>query len=83
MKNKKIFIAGHRGMAGSATLNFLKEKKFSNIITATRSKLDLTNSLSVEKFIKREKPDVVINCAGRVGVLWQIINIQQNFYLKI
>jgi len=67
MKKTKIFIAGHKGMVGSAVLEFLKNKNFKNLIIADKKKLDLTNSSKVKKFIKRKKPDVVINCAGRVG----------------
>ena len=67
MKNVKVFIDGHRGMVGSALFAFLKANKFKNIIIAKRSKLDLTDPKIVNKFIKNKKPDVVINCAGRVG----------------
>jgi len=66
MKKIKIFIAGHSGLVGSALYIFLKEKKF-NLITATRSKLDLTDAARVKRFIRETKPNVVINCAGRVG----------------
>jgi len=68
MINKKIFIAGHKGMVGSCLLNFLKiEKKFKNIIVSDRKKLNLTDSKKVDLFIKKTKPDVIINCAGLVG----------------
>ena len=66
MKKIKIFIAGHRGLVGLAVYNYLKKKNF-NLITATKSKLDLTNPVKVENFIRKKKPDVVINCAGKVG----------------
>jgi GDP-L-fucose synthase len=59
MINKKIFIAGHKGMVGSCLLNFLKiEKKFKNIIVSDRKKLNLTDSKKVDLFIKKTKPDV-------------------------
>ena len=68
MINKKIFIAGHKGMVGSCLLNFLKiESKFKNIIVSDRKKLNLTDSKKVDLFIKKNKPDVIINCAGLVG----------------
>ena len=67
MKKIKIFIAGHKGLVGSALFDFLKRNNFNNIITATRLQLDLTDASKVKQFIKRQKPDVVINCAGRVG----------------
>ena len=68
MINKKIFIAGHKGMVGSTLLNFLKiKKKFKNIIVRERKNLNLINSNKVDLFIKKNKPDVIINCAGLVG----------------
>jgi hypothetical protein len=55
-------------MVGSCLLNFLKiEKKFKNIIVSDRKKLNLTDSKKVDLFIKKNKPDVIINCAGLVG----------------
>ena len=67
MKKTKIFVAGHRGLVGSALCNYLKKTKYNNIIVAKRSSLDLTDSKKVKNFIRKKKPDVVINCAGRVG----------------
>ena len=66
-KNIKIFIAGHRGMVGSALLNYFKKIKFGKLLYATRSKLNLENYHKVNSFIKKNKPEVIINCAGRVG----------------
>ena len=66
-RNLKIFITGHNGMVGRAVLNFFKKKKFKKIIYANRKKLDLENKKNLFKFIKKNKPDVVINCAGKVG----------------
>ncbi len=67
LKYKKIFIAGHRGMVGSALVRYLKKKGAKKLILVTRKKLDLLNHDNVYKFIKHKKPDVIINCAGRVG----------------
>ena len=67
LKNKKIFIAGHNGMVGSSLFEYLKKQGFKKIITKSRKKLDLTNFYQVNKFIKNNKPDFVINCAGKVG----------------
>ena len=67
MKRIKIFIAGHKGLVGSSLHNYLKRNNFKNIITATRLKLDLTDASKVKKFIRKKRPDVVINCAGEVG----------------
>lgn len=64
---KKILIAGQEGMVGSAIYNSLKKVKSYKIINCPRKKLDLTNSKSVEKWFKKNKPQIVINCAGKVG----------------
>jgi len=66
-KKSKIFLAGHRGMVGSAVLNNLKLKGYNNIITKTRNELDLTKQEDVEAFFRYEKIDYVILCAAKVG----------------
>jgi len=67
MSNSKIYIAGHRGMVGSAILNELKEKGYEELIYKTSSELDLRNQQAVNEYIRTEKPDVVIIAAARVG----------------
>jgi len=64
---KKIFIAGHNGMVGSSILRYFKKLGLKNIIVRSRKKLDLTNWNKVNKFLEKTKPDIVINCAGKVG----------------
>ena len=66
MKLKKIFIAGQEGMVGSALLNLLKKNNL-KIINCKRKDLDLTNQDKVEKWFRKNKPDIVINAAGKVG----------------
>jgi GDP-L-fucose synthase len=66
-KNKKIYIAGHQGMVGSAVLRLCESKGFSNILIKTFDKLDLTRQSDVEEFFKSEKPEVVIIAAAKVG----------------
>jgi len=66
-KKIKIFITGHKGMVGSSLINFLKKKSFGKILYASRSILNLENSVKVDSFIKKHKPDVIVNCAGKVG----------------
>ncbi len=66
-KKLKIFIAGHKGMVGSSLFKFFKKKKFGKLIFAPRSKLDLENFSKVDNFLKKNKPNVIINCAGKVG----------------
>ena len=67
LKKKKIFIAGHNGMVGSSILRYFKNLGLNKIIIQSRKKLDLTNWNKVNKFLKKTKPDIVINCAGKVG----------------
>jgi len=67
MKQKKIFVAGHAGMVGSAVLDNLKSLGCEKILTRTRRELDLTNQAEVNKFFGRERPEMVIICAAKVG----------------
>lgn len=67
MKNNKIFVAGHRGMAGSAIVRCLQKKGYDNLLLRTRSELDLTQQQQVLEFFKREQPDYVFIAAARVG----------------
>ena len=67
MKKIKIYIAGHNGMVGKSIHNYLKKNNIGFIITASKKKLNLEDSIKVDKFIKKNKPDVIINCAGKVG----------------
>src|SRR5438876_282868 len=69
MMNKaaKIFVAGHRGMVGSALIRRLEAEGFSNLLVRDRSKLDLRDECAVTKFFAEEKPAVVILAAARVG----------------
>ena len=62
-----IFIAGHRGMVGSAVVRALRATGHDRLITRARSELDLTHSEAVDAFFERETPDVVVHCAAKVG----------------
>ena len=66
-KNHKIFLAGHKGHLGSAIFKKLKKAGFKNILTIDKSKLNLLNQEKVFKFLKKNKPKVVIVAAARVG----------------
>lgn len=66
-KNSKIYIAGHRGLVGSAIVKNLEEKGYTNLIFRTHKELDLTNQREVEKFFESEKPEFVILAAAKVG----------------
>ena len=67
LKDSKIYVAGHKGMVGSAILRELTKQGYTNIITRTHSELDLTRQLEVEKFFADEKPEYVFLAAAKVG----------------
>ena len=66
-KDSKIYVAGHRGMVGSAIVANLIEKGFTNIITKTSNELDLTNQIAVANFFADEQPEYVFLAAAKVG----------------
>ena len=66
-KSEKIFVAGHRGMVGSALIRALEAAGFSKLLKRDRSELDLGDSAAVSKFFAKEKPEVVIFAAAKVG----------------
>jgi GDP-L-fucose synthase len=65
--NPKIYVAGHRGMVGSAIVRSLKAKGFDNIVTRAHTELDLTNQEAVKTFFEQERPDQVYLAAAKVG----------------
>ena len=66
-KNSKIYVAGHRGMVGSAIVRELTRQGYTNIITRTHSQLDLTRQEAVERFFEQERPEYVFLAAANVG----------------
>ena len=66
-KNAKIYVAGHRGMVGSAIMRELQRQGYTNIITRTHKELDLTRQETVERFFAEEKPEYVFLAAAKVG----------------
>ena len=66
-KTDRIYVAGHNGMVGFAIVRKLREKGFVNIITCSRSELDLSNQQDTHNFLKEEKPDYVVIAAAKVG----------------
>lgn len=66
-KDSKIYVAGHRGMVGSAIVRELKRQGYTNIITRTHAELDLIRQADVEKFFAEEKPEYVFLAAAKVG----------------
>ena len=68
--DQKIYVAGHRGMVGSAIVRNLEAKGFTNIVTRTHAQMDLTDQLAVKTFLESEKPDQVYLAAARVGGIY-------------
>ena len=66
-KNAKIYVAGHRGLVGSAIWKNLKSKGYTNLIGCTHTELDLRNTEAVNAFFKKEKPEYVFLAAAKVG----------------
>jgi GDP-L-fucose synthase len=82
MKNKKIYIAGHRGMVGSAIWRALEEKGFKNLVGKTSQELDLRNQEQVNQFFTTEKPEIVIDAAARVGGILANKDYPYNFLME-
>lgn len=66
-KADKIYVAGHRGLVGSAIVRNLKAKGYTDVIGRTHKELDLTNQAAVRTFFETERPDVVVLAAAKVG----------------
>ncbi len=66
-KDSRIYVAGHRGLVGSAVVRRLRAEGYRRLLTRTHSQLDLTSQAAVERFFKRERPEYVFLCAAKVG----------------
>jgi len=66
-KQKKIYVAGHRGMVGSAIVKHLNEAGYQNVVVRTHAELDLTDQASVRDFMQQEQPEQVVLAAAKVG----------------
>ena len=78
-KDSKIFVAGHRGLVGSAIVRILQERGYENIATRTRSEVDLLNQKEVEEFFVSENIDYVFDAAARVGGIYANDNYSGDF----
>ena len=81
-KTDKIFIAGHNGLVGKATLDLLKKKGFKNLITVNKKKLDLRDKFKVVKYFKNKKIDYMIMAAARAGGIIANSTNQKDFFLE-
>src|SRR5258708_1766127 len=77
-KDAKIYVAGHRGMVGSALVRNLQSKGFRNILTRTRSELDLLDQPAVREFLESERPEYVFVAAAKVGGIYANDNYDLN-----
>ncbi len=82
MKSKKIYVAGHRGMVGSAIMRSLEASGYENIIGRTSEELDLRNQQKVQEFFEVEKPEIVIDAAARVGGILANNNYPYQFLME-
>ena len=78
-KQDKIYVAGHRGMVGSAIVRELERQGYQNIVIRTHAELDLTRQEAVEAFFAEEKPDYVFLAAAKVGGIFANINYPADF----
>ena len=69
-KDSKIYVAGHRGLVGSAIVRKLKDSGYDNLVVKTRDELDLVRQERVEEFFKEERPEYVFLAAAKVGGIW-------------
>ena len=80
-KNSKIFIAGHRGLVGSAIARKLKEEGYTNLILRSKSELDLRDQRAVKNFFSIEMPEYVFLAAAKVGgINWNWTNPVEFIY---
>jgi GDP-L-fucose synthase len=66
----RIFVAGHRGLVGSAVVRALRQRRYENLLLRTRTELDLTDQAAVRNFFEKERPEAVILAAARVGGIY-------------
>lgn len=78
-KSSKIFVAGHRGLVGSALVRYLEKEGYANLITRTHAELDLLDQKAVEDFFNAEKPEYVFMAAARVGGIMAHVNSPARF----
>jgi len=78
-KNSKIFVAGHKGLVGSAIVRKLKAKGYKKIIIANRKGLDLRNQDKVIGFLKTKKPEFIFIAAAKVGGIYSNLKYKADF----
>jgi GDP-L-fucose synthase len=80
--NSKIYVAGHRGLVGSAIVRELKKNRYKKVIVTSKKELDLTNQTDVQNFLKRLKPDFIFIAAAKVGGIYANNRFKAEFIYK-
>ena len=80
-KDSKIYVAGHRGLVGSAIWKNLQSKGYTNLVGRTHKELDLLDGTAVKKFFDKEQPEYVVLAALLLAVLWQTAYTEQTSYI--
>ncbi|MCA9214764.1 MAG: GDP-L-fucose synthase [Planctomycetales bacterium] len=78
--NQKIFVTGHRGLVGRAVVRAIQDRGHCELLTCDRSDLDLRDPAAVETWFSKNRPDLVIHCAGRVGGIQANANLPVDFF---
>ena len=81
-RNRKIYVAGHKGLVGSAIVRRLQKEGFTNIVTRNHDEMDLTRQSQVEKFFEEEKPAYVVLAAAKVGGIYANDTYPADFILQ-
>ena len=81
-KNTKIYVAGHRGLVGSAIWNNLQQRGYHNLVGRTHAELDLTNQAAVRQFFDEERPEAVVLAAAFVGGIMANSLYRADFIMK-
>ena len=82
-KNSKIYIAGHKGLVGSAITRLLQKEGYKNLILKTRQELDLFNQQAVTNFFKKKSPNMCFWLLPKSVELWQTTITRQILFMKI
>lgn len=82
-KNAKIFVAGHRGLVGSAIWNNLQQRGYTNLVGRSHKELDLLDGTAVKKFFDEERPEAVVLAAAMWVALWQTYNTGRTLSIRI
>ena len=78
----KIYVAGHRGLVGSAIVRELKKNRYQKVIVTSKKELDLTNQIDVQNFLKKLKPDFIFIAAAKVGGIYANNRFKAEFIYK-